>query len=428
MATNQPDQQAQLTALKALTAMLQSQLQALQNNPVVAPPIVFAQTPSLIKGTKLLDYGVKTGSIVYVKGCKPLFEGDKRYNGTTEGLATYLTALDKHALDMGWSCSSNPQQIVLFDLLLPDGTTTIKINIITEYARITMYQLTFQCARFMTGVDKEMRANQNNHMMQKCMWDSLTTEFQLKLATYKKVYTMDGLICAPLLHKVIMRVAIMDSVATNKLLREQMNNLLAYAVEVKGDVDAMTAKFKDLWNRLLASGTPPEAPEDTLFKALMAGPCEKFNKYIEDKEDLHNDGTLKVTPDELIILAMQKYHLMTTKGEFNISMPVKEKIIAMQAKLVQLKGKLTLAESIKKAANVDAKIKTSNKTCQKADEEWKKIPSGAGEPSVKKIKNKDFHWCIHHMAWTVHLPDECCLCPNTTAIAPSPSAATAVAA
>ncbi len=369
---------------------------------------------------------MKTGSIVYVKGCKPLFEGDKRYNGTTEGLAKYLTALDKHALDMGWSHSSNPQQIVLFDLLLPDGTTTIKIIIIKEYA--TMSQLTFQCAGFMTGVDKEMRANQNNHMMQKCTWDSLTTEFQLKLTTYKKEYTMDGLICAPLLNKVIMCVATMYSVATIKLLREQMYNLPAYAVEVKGDINAITAKFNDLWNRLLASGTTTEAPEDTLFKALMAGPCKKFNKYIEDKENLHNDGTLKVTPDELIILAVQKYHLMTTKGKFNISMPVKEEIIAMQAKLVQLKGKLTLAESIKKAADVDTKIKTSNKTRQKADEEWKKIPLGAGEPSVKKIKNKDFHWCIHHMAWTVHLPDKCCLRPNTTAIAPSPSAATAVAA
>ncbi len=158
----------------------------------------------------------------------------------------YLTALDKHALDMGWSHSSNPQQIVLFDLLLPDGTTTIKINIIKEYAHITMSQLNFQCARFMTGVDKEMHANQNNHMMQKCMWDSLTTEFQLKLATYEKEYTMDGLICTPLLHKVIMHVATMDSVATIKLLREQMDNLPAYAVEVKGDVDAITAKFNDL--------------------------------------------------------------------------------------------------------------------------------------------------------------------------------------
>jgi hypothetical protein len=210
-------------------------------------------------------------------------------------------------------------------------------------------------------------------MMQKCTWDSLKTEFQLKLATYEKEYTMDGLICAPLLHKVIMCVVTMDSVATIKLLREQMNNLPAYAVEVKGDVDAITAKFNNLRNRLLASGTTPEAPEDTLFKALMARPCKKFNKYIEDKEDLHNDGTLKVTPDNFIILAMQKYHLMTTKGKFDISTPVKEEIIAMQAKLVQLKGKLTLAESIKKAADVDAKIKTSNKMRQKGDEEWKKI-------------------------------------------------------
>ncbi len=55
------------------------------------------------------------------------------------------------------------------------------------------------------------------------------------------------------------------------------------------------------------------------------------------------------------------------------------------------------------------KKNTSNKTFQKKDEEWKKVPPKDGKKTSKEVGKYPYHWCVHHMAWTVHLPAECCL-------------------
>ena len=49
-------------------------------------------------------------------------------------------------------------------------------------------------------------------------------------------------------------------------------------------------------------------------------------------------------------------------------------------------------------------------------------------PDQEKIGTKDFHWCIHHMAWTVHRPEEFRNRPGAPASEPPPSTATAAAA
>ena len=59
------------------------------------------------------------------------------------------------------------------------------------------------------------------------------------------------------------------------------------------------------------------------------------------------------------------------------------------------------------------KVDDTKKKKQKKDEAWKRIPPQSGEPLTKQIKNKDFHWCGHHMAWTVHQPSDCRLSGTT---------------
>jgi hypothetical protein len=45
-------------------------------------------------------------------------------------LTVFLTALAKHASDMGWSEETNTQQIALFNIVPTGGTVTVQINII----------------------------------------------------------------------------------------------------------------------------------------------------------------------------------------------------------------------------------------------------------------------------------------------------------
>jgi hypothetical protein len=435
MAANQPD----LVALQELIAGLQLQV----NNqaaalaaaavatppPMVSAPVVFARSPGMHKSNELLDFKDKVDLSLFKSGCNALFEGDSCFDGTATSLTVFLTSLGKHATEMGWSDETNAQQITLFNIVPPGGTTTVQINIIKEYARIPLAELKTQCARFMTGMDKDKRAAQNNHMMQKCIYDSLTAACKLSLVQYEPEYMWDEQICAPLLLKVLMRLATMDSVATIKSLKNAMNNLADYAVEVKGEVPKITAKFVEIRNRLRAAGAEVDDSQDVLFRALKAVPVTKFVTYIETKEDSHDDGTLTASSDEIIILATQRYNLMVERKEWSLETSKKDEVIAMRAELDNLKGQLALSTKTKEAAGGDGSdTKLSNKNRQKKDEAWKKIPPATGEGHTKKIGNKDFHWCVHHMAWTVHHPDDCRNRPGAPATAPPSTAATAAAA
>ena len=48
-----------------------------------------------------------------------------------------------------------------------------------------------------------------------------------------------------------------------------------------------------------------------------------------------------------------------------------------------------------------------NKKKQKKDEAWIKVPPNDGEVKTKTVNGKTWHWCIHHMSWTMHKPEEC---------------------
>jgi hypothetical protein len=38
---------------------------------------------------------------------------------------------------------------------------------------------------------------------------------------------------------------------------------------------------------------------------------------------------------------------------------------------------------------------------------WKKIPPKSGDSKEKKQGDYTYHWCKHHMAWTIHKPADC---------------------
>ena len=58
-----------------------------------------------------------------------------------------------------------------------------------------------------------------------------------------------------------------------------------------------------------------------------------------------------------------------------------------------------------------------------ASPRWKMIPPIVREPHTKMIRSKPFHWCIHHMAWTLHHPDHCRICLGASKAVSPPSTA-----
>jgi hypothetical protein len=100
-------------------------------------------------------------------------------------------------------------------------------------------------------------------------------------------------------------------------------------------------------------------------------------------------------------------------------------VVALSAEVEKLKGQLKLGPALKKhmserkkadgkgtnkpRAGTKNKNKKNNRDRreQVRDEAWKKAAPAAGEPTTKKVKDRTYHWCIHHMAWTLHTSSEC---------------------
>jgi hypothetical protein len=112
-------------------------------------------------------------------------------------------------------------------------------------------------------------------------------------------------------------------------------------------------------------------------------------------------------------------------GEWGAKTLEEEKIVAMQAELTALKGQFALCPKLKAAAgdkdgakkDVDKKgdqggkkknkKNTANKRKQKEDEKWQRVPPKDGESHEKKVKDRTFCWCKHHMCWGGHKEKEC---------------------
>ncbi len=80
------------------------------------------------------------------------------------------------------------------------------------------------CERFCKpgGVDSQTRAKQYTMMMSICLAKLLTADAQARLLTYQNEYMFDGVEYAPLMYKIIMRLAAINSVATTQTLCDNL--------------------------------------------------------------------------------------------------------------------------------------------------------------------------------------------------------------
>jgi hypothetical protein len=121
----------------------------------------------------------------------------------------FVEAFHRWATTMGWN--QGARQITLFA-----NSAGRQVNIIKSYGQINKATLKAACERFCksAGVDSQTHTKQNNTMMSICLAKLLTADAQARLLTYRNDYTFDGIIYAPLMYRIIIRLATIDSVAT----------------------------------------------------------------------------------------------------------------------------------------------------------------------------------------------------------------------
>ncbi len=221
--------------------------------------------------------------------------------------------------------------------------------------------------------------------------------------------------------KIIMRLATIDSVATTQTLHDILQSLGVYAARVSGNIDKVHNEFDKKYSQLIARGMTVNDPIGIPFEDYLVVPCHNFKTNICHQHKDYLDGKLtNITHKALMTSAKRKFDWLKTKGLWGAKLPDNEKIVAMTATHNALKGQLKPDPKLSAIAN-EGKIKGNKKDKkknkkntyyqreQKKDEAWKKEPPKGGEKREKEVGKYTYHWCEHHMAWTVHKPANCLL-------------------
>jgi hypothetical protein len=344
--------------LMAIINTLLVQIVALQNAAPAAAAaplagaatVVFANMPQMLGANDLIDYLTKQGSTIFKQGCKPL--NDKALtNGfamTPDQTVIFVEAFRRCATTMGWN--QGTMQITSFA-----NSAGCQVDIIKSYGQIDKGTLKSECERFCKPgeVHSQTCAKQNNTMMSICLAKSLTADAQARLLTsYWNEYMFDGVKYAPLVYKIIMRLATIDSVTTTQTLCNNLQSLGTFAATVSGNIDKIHSKFDKNFSQLIARGATVDNPIGILFDAYLVVPCHHFKSYIRQQHEDYPDGKLTtITHEALMTSAKRKFDWLKTKGLWGAKSPDDEKIVAMTTALNALKGQLKLDPKLSAIVN-----------------------------------------------------------------------------
>jgi hypothetical protein len=264
---------------------LQAQVNALRAAPTA---IVFAETPQMMEVDNLIDYLTKRGAEIYKQGCAPLDNKSLTggFNMTPDQTVTFVEAFQRFSTKMGWNAGTKG----ITSFANRDGNT---IDIIKSYGQIDELTLRTACECFCKAgeADAKSQARQNNTMMGICLLKMLTAEAQVCLHTYCKDYLINEVECAPLMYKVIMRLATIDSVATTQALCDNFHTLGTFASTVSGDIDKINSEFDKNYSQIIACGATVDDPIEILFLAYQVIPCYHFKSYINRMHEDYPTGS-----------------------------------------------------------------------------------------------------------------------------------------
>ncbi len=257
---------------------------------------------------------------------------------TPDQIVIFVKGFHRCATTMGWN--QGARQITLFA-----NSAGRQIDIIKSYGQINEATLKSACERFCKpgGVDSQTRAKQNNMMMSICLAKLLMADVQARLLTYRNEYTFEWVEDTPLMDKIIMRLATINSVTTTQMLCDNLQSLGVYAATVCGDIDKVHNKFDKNYSQLIARGMTVNNHIEILFEAYLVVPCHNIKTYIHRQHEDYLDGKLtNITHKALMTWAKCKFDWFKTKGLWGAKSPDDVKIVAMTAALNTLKGQLKL--------------------------------------------------------------------------------------
>lgn len=389
--------------IQQLQQQLQKQQQQLQQqqqaatattaNTTPANQPTFALSPSLISPDDFIDYSTKDGKQLFDSATEEL---PSKFDCQEPNIYTFLNELQDRIRLAGWNEAAG-------DIIsTPTGQSRALKNLIENYGEVAHEDILNHAQ---TYYSQNTRKAQNAYNMYLCIKKSLTDEVIAKIAVESEKYVINGIGNGPLLFKVIISLAAIDTRATVTHIRGNLSSLDTYIMSVNSDIERFNLHVKKNQNDLAARGQTTHDLLANLFKAYLNASDQEFTRFILTRQDAYDRGE-DITVQSLMCDAENKFKTLKLQGKWNALSKDQEQIVALTAEVTKLKdNKLKVTAGNKKGPKKNKKKCYKDKKSGKVH--WKKVPPKEGESHTKVVKGKTYHWCPKHEAWTRHTPEEC---------------------
>ncbi len=120
-------------------------------------------------------------------------------------------------------------------------------------------------------------------MIAQCLKKSLTVAVLAHLEPYQSQYLFKGVEYGSIMYKIIMRLAMIGSIATNETLCANLNNCPIYAASGNGNIDLINSYFGVNYLQILMQGSTIDNPIAKLFDSYLVMPDFNFKQYVAKK-------------------------------------------------------------------------------------------------------------------------------------------------
>ena len=183
-----------------------------------------------LRGDTVIDYEAPEGIKTYKRATTALKD---EYDGKLDGISVFKMQLMNKAKAEGWSneSTSNVINIPKDGANARNGT----FNIIKEHTQLSKDTIDqWANSTILSGTIN--RQAQNNKNMNVCIIGTLTKEFLSEIDLKEASYTRNRIIVAPLLVKIILEKAEMDTKVTSAIIRTELQQLDTKMVELNNNV------------------------------------------------------------------------------------------------------------------------------------------------------------------------------------------------
>ena len=347
----------------------------------------FALSPAHANANQVVNFNTAGGAKFYKQAIRGLYDGGELYDLHSIGLKTFLDTLQDRIVEQNWTTTFS----------VPEDVANPGVNVrllTTDYGRVTLTQV----RAYVEHSDGQNRTTQNSYMSYQCLMASLNEDAKAQVNVRRDDFMVNGHGSGPLLLKVIISLAHVDTEATVMVLRQRLADLHLYIMDINADIAKFNFYVDETLQGLNAHGEQTLDLLPNLFKAYESVNDDNFLDFIKRKKNAYEEGDAPgLTPRALMNAARVKYQTLVEQKKWQAISARDQKLIALEATVNRLK------DGNKKAtASKSAKASETKKKDGVADKGWLTIGPKPGQPEVKEHNGKTWYWCKWHEKWSTN--------------------------